>query len=37
LRADAAGEADLSRLYILVLVVEGIVLTALYWLGRSYS
>jgi len=35
--APAPPEADLSRTYVLVLVVEAIVIAALYWLGRNFS
>jgi hypothetical protein len=31
------AEADLSRTYLLVLVVEALTLAALYWLGRHFS
>jgi hypothetical protein len=31
------ADPDLSRTYLLVLVVEAVVLAALYWLGRSFS
>jgi hypothetical protein len=30
-------EADLSRTYVLVLVVEVVVILALYWVGRVFS
>jgi len=33
----APREADLSRTYALVVIVEVVVLAALYWLGRSFS
>jgi hypothetical protein len=32
-----ADEADLTRTYVLVIVVEAIVILALYWLGRVFS
>jgi len=32
-----ASEPDLSRTYVLVLVVEAIVIGALYWLGVHFS
>ncbi len=35
LRSD--GERDLSRTYVLVLVVEACVIAALYWLGAHFS
>src|SRR5262245_13639037 len=35
--AHPAGERDLSRTYVLVLVVEAIVIGALYWLGAHFS
>lgn len=31
------GESDLSRTYILVLVVEVIVILGLFWLGRHFG
>ncbi len=37
LPADAAGDRDLSRTYLLVLVVEAVVIVALYWLGAHFS
>jgi hypothetical protein len=33
----AAAEHDLTRTYALVLVVEAIVIGALYWLGMHFS
>jgi len=33
----STGERDLSRTYILVLIVEAVVLTALYAMGRYFS
>jgi len=33
----SAGERDLTRTYVLVLVVELLVLTALYAMGRYFS
>ena len=35
--APEAGDADLSRTYALVVVVELIVIAGLYWLGRYFS
>jgi hypothetical protein len=35
--ATSPPEADLSRTYLLVLVVEAIVIAVLYWLGRHFS
>ena len=35
--APPPQDADLSRTYVLVLVVEVIVILALYWLGRAFS
>jgi len=35
--APPPEDADLSRTYVLVLVVEVIVILALYWLGRAFS
>jgi hypothetical protein len=35
--APAPPEADLSRTYLLVLVVEAIVIAVLYWLGKNFS
>jgi len=35
--ASQPHEADLSRTYILVLIVELIVMAALYWLGRYFG
>ncbi len=32
-----AREADLSRTYVLVVIVELIVIAVLYWLGRHFS
>jgi hypothetical protein len=32
-----AGDRDLSRTYALVIVVEAIVIGALYWLGAHFS
>jgi hypothetical protein len=32
-----AREADLSRTYVLVVVVELIVIVVLYWLGQHFS
>ena len=32
-----AGESDLSRTYIRVLLVEVIVITSLFWLGRYFG
>jgi hypothetical protein len=31
------GDSDLSRTYVLALVVEVVVLAALYWLSRHFS
>jgi hypothetical protein len=35
--SQPADEHDLSRTYVLVLVVEAIVIGALYWLGAHFS
>ena len=31
------ADSDLSRTYVLVIVVEVVVIVALYWLGRTFS
>jgi hypothetical protein len=33
----AAPEADMSRTYILVILVEVAVIAALFWLGRAFA
>jgi len=33
----APGDSDQSRLYVLVILTEVIVIAALYWLGRAFS
>ena len=35
--APAAGEQDLSRTYVLVILVEVVVISALYWLGAHFA
>jgi len=35
--APPPQDADLSRTYVLVLIVEVMVILALYWLGRAFS
>jgi hypothetical protein len=35
-RAPESDEPDLTRTYVLVLVVEAIVIVALYWVGRYF-
>ncbi len=35
--SQPASEHDLSRTYMLVLLVEAIVIAALYWLGAHFS
>jgi hypothetical protein len=35
--ASPPHEADLSRTYVLVLIVELIVMAGLYWLGRYFG
>ena len=35
--APPPQDADLSRTYVLVLIVEVVVILALYWLGRVFS
>ena len=35
--APESDEADLTRTYVLVLVVEAIVIAALYWVGRYFA
>jgi hypothetical protein len=35
--APPDGERDLSRMYVLVLVVEAVVIAALFWLGAHFA
>ncbi|MFI5177574.1 MAG: hypothetical protein ACHQO8_03370 [Vicinamibacterales bacterium] len=35
--APANGERDLSRTYALVIVIEALVIGALYWLGAHFA